>query len=504
MPRGRRDHGAVDGRAAARGRAARLSGRIRHPRRRRARPPMRRDLQRAARRRARSSARPCARWPSCAPSTARRAPSRSIWSISPPTRRWSSACPAPQRDEDLYRALALKIQAVLRATLSEARADLAPGSSLGRLVESGGGPPPEPPHERRSRPRPRRRVRRRLVPERRAAVRRARGPGVLAAAAAPRARAREPRRWGRTARRPAWSTRRRRSSRCARPPGSRSRSGGPKSCCGPCAEATYIRVAAVQRHHPGPLDAQPHDRPGRRGGGARSPSSDPPGCSRGPPRSACSTASATTSRDRRCSTRRAFNCRELWGRASDCRDFPANRTVGPVHYGGCADHDGPVASTRARGGGPRRPRPAARSRGVSGPVSGTRRRRASRRAPDGGRAPGRRGSGADGVRRGVPLAARLSRRRAVFDLAHAHRGPGDDALRPPAASARDAAGRRGRTRGRRRPAPNGWRRRARRWRWSRRCSPSCAPSAGPRSCCTCWKAIRWRRSPRSSARRRAR
>ena len=50
--------------------------------------------------------------------------------------------PRPQRDEDLYRALALKIQAVLRATLSEARADLPPGSSLGRLVESGGGPPP--------------------------------------------------------------------------------------------------------------------------------------------------------------------------------------------------------------------------------------------------------------------------------------------------------------------------------------------------------------------------
>jgi hypothetical protein len=49
--------------------------------------------------------------------------------------------PRPQRDEDLYRALALKIQAVLRATLSEARADLDPRSSLGRLVEGGGGPP---------------------------------------------------------------------------------------------------------------------------------------------------------------------------------------------------------------------------------------------------------------------------------------------------------------------------------------------------------------------------
>jgi len=42
--------------------------------------------------------------------------------------------PRPERDEDLYRALALKIQAVLRATLSEARAELDPQSSLGRLV----------------------------------------------------------------------------------------------------------------------------------------------------------------------------------------------------------------------------------------------------------------------------------------------------------------------------------------------------------------------------------
>ena len=45
--------------------------------------------------------------------------------------------PRPARDEDLYRALALKIQAVLRATLSEARADLDPGSALGRLVAQG-------------------------------------------------------------------------------------------------------------------------------------------------------------------------------------------------------------------------------------------------------------------------------------------------------------------------------------------------------------------------------
>jgi len=45
--------------------------------------------------------------------------------------------PRPARDEDLYRALALKIQAVLRATLSEARADLDPRSALGRLVAQG-------------------------------------------------------------------------------------------------------------------------------------------------------------------------------------------------------------------------------------------------------------------------------------------------------------------------------------------------------------------------------
>jgi hypothetical protein len=50
--------------------------------------------------------------------------------------------PRPARDEDLYRALALKIQAVLRATLSEARSDLDPQSSLGRLVAQGGAPPP--------------------------------------------------------------------------------------------------------------------------------------------------------------------------------------------------------------------------------------------------------------------------------------------------------------------------------------------------------------------------
>ena len=56
--------------------------------------------------------------------------------------------PRPERDEDLYRALALKIQAVLRATLSEARGNLDPKSSLGRLVTEGGAGPPrveEPP-----------------------------------------------------------------------------------------------------------------------------------------------------------------------------------------------------------------------------------------------------------------------------------------------------------------------------------------------------------------------
>jgi len=42
--------------------------------------------------------------------------------------------PRPQRDEDLYRALALKIQASLRATLSEAPERIEPGSGLARLV----------------------------------------------------------------------------------------------------------------------------------------------------------------------------------------------------------------------------------------------------------------------------------------------------------------------------------------------------------------------------------
>ncbi len=44
--------------------------------------------------------------------------------------------PRPPRDEDLYRALALKIQASLRATLSEAPERIGPGSGLARLVAS--------------------------------------------------------------------------------------------------------------------------------------------------------------------------------------------------------------------------------------------------------------------------------------------------------------------------------------------------------------------------------
>jgi hypothetical protein len=40
----------------------------------------------------------------------------------------------PARDEDLYRALALKVQAILRATFSEARGDLQPESPVARLL----------------------------------------------------------------------------------------------------------------------------------------------------------------------------------------------------------------------------------------------------------------------------------------------------------------------------------------------------------------------------------
>lgn len=45
-----------------------------------------------------------------------------------------ASIPKPARDEDLYRTLALKIQALLRATLSEARGTLDPRSAAGRLA----------------------------------------------------------------------------------------------------------------------------------------------------------------------------------------------------------------------------------------------------------------------------------------------------------------------------------------------------------------------------------
>lgn len=48
--------------------------------------------------------------------------------------------PKAARDEDLYRTLALKIQAILRATLSEARTRLDPQSAVGRLVSEGAPP----------------------------------------------------------------------------------------------------------------------------------------------------------------------------------------------------------------------------------------------------------------------------------------------------------------------------------------------------------------------------
>jgi len=50
--------------------------------------------------------------------------------------------PRSTRDEDLYRTLALKVQAMLRATLSEGRASFTPGSAVGRLVSE---PPPAAP-----------------------------------------------------------------------------------------------------------------------------------------------------------------------------------------------------------------------------------------------------------------------------------------------------------------------------------------------------------------------
>ena len=56
--------------------------------------------------------------------------------------------PRPARDEDLYRSLALKIQAILRSTLSEGRDQMKPGSGVDRFVSEGraavGSPPAVP------------------------------------------------------------------------------------------------------------------------------------------------------------------------------------------------------------------------------------------------------------------------------------------------------------------------------------------------------------------------
>src|SRR5581483_8223279 len=64
--------------------------------------------------------------------------------------------PRPPRDEDLYRALALKIRSVLAATLSEARGTMAPESPASRLVARPADippPPPPPPPPARESPR---------------------------------------------------------------------------------------------------------------------------------------------------------------------------------------------------------------------------------------------------------------------------------------------------------------------------------------------------------------
>jgi hypothetical protein len=55
-----------------------------------------------------------------------------------------ASVPRPARDEDLYRALALKIQALLRSTLSEAPEKLAPDSGPARLAESNAPAPTAP------------------------------------------------------------------------------------------------------------------------------------------------------------------------------------------------------------------------------------------------------------------------------------------------------------------------------------------------------------------------
>jgi hypothetical protein len=56
-----------------------------------------------------------------------------------------TAVPRPRRDEDLYRAVALKVQALLRATLSEPSAAVASSPALARLAAA----PPPPPREAR-------------------------------------------------------------------------------------------------------------------------------------------------------------------------------------------------------------------------------------------------------------------------------------------------------------------------------------------------------------------
>ena len=232
----------VDGRAAAGGRAARLSGRIRHPR-----PDARGGRWRAICRQRLDDARAlgaAVRAVAVVRAEHGAPGSVEIELIDLATgKALVVSVPRPQRDEDLYRALALKIQAVLRATLSEARADFDPGSSLGRLVEQRRRTAAGAARRTRRAGRARRRLRRRVVPERRAAVRRARGPGGMAAAAERSSWRWEPRRSGRPARRPARSTRRRRSSRCARPRATPFAVGRVQLFVGPCAEATYIRVA---------------------------------------------------------------------------------------------------------------------------------------------------------------------------------------------------------------------------------------------------------------------
>ena len=459
------------------------------------------DLRDAARGRARSSARPCGRVAVVRAEHGARGTIEIELVDLATDKALVVSVPRPARDEDLYRALALKIQAVLRATLSEARArSRSRDRRSGRLVAR----ERQPAAARRA---SRRDARARLgldvgygfvsFPDRRAAVRRARGPGVLAAAAAPGARpgnggARVGQRVERRGRRDgddrpdprvrqdpvrasagprSWWDRASRRPTSGWPPSSATTpvrsTRNLMSALGAEAEARLVvlgsawlfaRAAAL-----GVLNGERYD-------------------VAGPP--LFDTSRLQLSRNGR-GRRRVAVIFQL-------TEPPARATMEGV--GTMPDPSRPPApEVAALVDRARRRDPEAFRR----PVPGPRRRRAPGRAPDGGRAPGRRGSGADDVRRGVPIAARLSRRRAVLDLADAHRGPGDAARRAPAASAGAAAGRRGRARRRRRRAPNAWRRRARRWRWSRRCSPSCAPSGARRSCCTCSRAIRWRRSRRS-------